>query len=1451
MSALDYTSRNCTGTLITPVWLLTANHCITGGAELHLGPKPVPTANPVDDIGVTFVAAPYSPTGPFQYWHTMAKSGPVLVRKEAQFSVNDLDDSQDVALVLLNHRVPMTGPAGVLPSHPPVDYQSMWNCFSATEGTIIGYGSTDPIFPTGFARRNSNASSGWTTNSSAPGEMFFQNSWGPLELPGTYGGPLQGDSGGPLMINGQVCGVCSAFFPAVEAIPLPPFVEDVLAADYAALTSENNLAFLLAHVFDPNRPGTFMGECNEGPQDLRDVDSDGDLIPDACDPCPNVAAHDINGRHTYDHSHDPDEDHDGVPDACDNCPWTPNPYNPKTHTQSDVDGDGLGDACDTCAGSDVTGLMHDLECCMSAAQCPGINGCVPGPGDWTKDGLCAGWYGRCAFPVDADFDQVGDWCDNCPGISNPGPTSSMPGNSQPDTDGDGVGDACDNCPGHAGDPQTADINPACNPYDDHCWSYHSGSVCVWPHFDAERSTFTQARCTLGFDQENYGVGDGIGDACDNCPGEKNTDQANCNRDIERLFEVPYPGVGDACDPNPCAYASISSAYIGSPICGAALPGEPPPICPDWDPRTDDVWYTVAYSPTLLPQEKAAAAFHFAQPPAATVTLRHCKCPDASPWLCYVSGRCPIGSDSMDDQRWRVPKMQSASGPLDSAPSGQHYDDPIFVPDATFDGMAMASSLPGNWSGLEDTGRKTYFAHWDFGPWSAPENTVGPVAEILWTHVSQVPQFNEFASSAQFWQWSNHYSATYLGRDTLPQIPAQSLIWGKFGCGSPECDLPPFLEAVIAVYDPSWKFAVQGIEQQKDLTSRVSPVLMSKIAAGGSSWVAVAEDESWLRSNDARLAAVLNDGTAIDVVGGWARGRIEAIGGRSVPARVARTEAGGASCYSTGATEGCIGWANALAIGADGAAYVIDGNRVLAISPTGTITPLVETTDWTCQPQNGLPGLQTCLEWPQDVAIGPDGAVYVAEYAGRIRRVGTDTAHTVTTIAGVMPSEPDPAGPPSPTSTGDGGPAVQAQLAYPSGVTVGPDGSVYIVESMPGRLRRVNNAGVIETVAGGGVDTADGVLAIDSTLVYPQRAAVAGDGTVYVSDPGTYRVRRVRIDGHIDTVAGTGSYGGSSATAGAGAGLGPTGDGTPATLTALGWPSALAVSAAGDLFITDSQWVRRVDQEGMLTTIAGNPVGAYSTTGSGGSIASLSDKVVPATVEQLMWPRGLAVRPGDQGLLVADAGRVVRVSPLAPPRVAPPAPRVGFRAALSGVERAVFVVGGSAGAASPAPFEPVLRFSTDAGTWQPVPVRGVTLQTVLAVTYRPEDRSLYIVDEASDGETGRLVRLDLGHNMGTVVATFARHQDRSRVFLSHGARGRLVLAASSTARPSSAVILGVSADGNVIPEKAMSISGELVFEPILTASGLSVALAAELAVQVVVVPSQDLTAAPSQSLDEYL
>jgi RHS repeat-associated protein len=211
----------------------------------------------------------------------------------------------------------------------------------------------------------------------------------------------------------------------------------------------------------------------------------------------------------------------------------------------------------------------------------------------------------------------------------------------------------------------------------------------------------------------------------------------------------------------------------------------------------------------------------------------------------------------------------------------------------------------------------------------------------------------------------------------------------------------------------------------------------------------------------------------------------------------------------------------LAVGPDGSLYIASpaANRVRRVAPDGIITT-VAGTGFGCASATGPCGdgglaTQAQLSGPWSVAVGPDTSLYIGE-AGRrvVRRVGPDGI--ITTIAGTG----------VPGDSGDGGPATLAQISTALSLAVGPDTSVYIADAPNRRIRRVGPDGIIITVAGTGVSgfSGDGGPATLARLGDPRGVAVGQDGSLYIADTSAQRVRRVTPDGIIRTIAGTGVSG---------------------------------------------------------------------------------------------------------------------------------------------------------------------------------------------------------------------------------------------------------------------------------------------------------------------------------------
>ena len=161
--------------------------------------------------------------------------------------------------------------------------------------------------------------------------------------------------------------------------------------------------------------------------------------------------------------------------------------------------------------------------------------------------------------------------------------------------------------------------------------------------------------------------------------------------------------------------------------------------------------------------------------------------------------------------------------------------------------------------------------------------------------------------------------------------------------------------------------------------------------------------------------------------------------------------------------------------------------------------------------DGGPALNAYLNSPGPIAFDKVGNLYVADIMNhRIRKISPDGI--ISTIAGNGNNG----------SSGDGGPAINATMEQPRGMTTGPDGSVYICDYRNNRIRKITSDGIIRAVAGNGIsgNTGDGGPAIYATIEGPNSVAVAKDGTVFTESQD--RVRAVASDGYIKTVAGSGN-----------------------------------------------------------------------------------------------------------------------------------------------------------------------------------------------------------------------------------------------------------------------------------------------------------------------------------------
>jgi myo-inositol-hexaphosphate 3-phosphohydrolase/sugar lactone lactonase YvrE len=208
----------------------------------------------------------------------------------------------------------------------------------------------------------------------------------------------------------------------------------------------------------------------------------------------------------------------------------------------------------------------------------------------------------------------------------------------------------------------------------------------------------------------------------------------------------------------------------------------------------------------------------------------------------------------------------------------------------------------------------------------------------------------------------------------------------------------------------------------------------------------------------------------------------------------------------------------MAADAAGNIYIADteNHRVRRVSASGVITTIAGTGSAGYSGDGG-PATSAKLNNPHGVAVDGAGNVYVADSPNhRVRRI--DTSGRIATVAGTGSSG----------YNGDGIAATSARLNYPKGVEIGPDGLLYIADANNHRVRRISSSGIIATVAGSGSAglSGDGGPATSAKLNTPRNVTFDASGNLYIADDNNCRVRRVDGAGRITTVAGsTCGYGG--------------------------------------------------------------------------------------------------------------------------------------------------------------------------------------------------------------------------------------------------------------------------------------------------------------------------------------
>jgi uncharacterized protein (TIGR03437 family) len=444
-------------------------------------------------------------------------------------------------------------------------------------------------------------------------------------------------------------------------------------------------------------------------------------------------------------------------------------------------------------------------------------------------------------------------------------------------------------------------------------------------------------------------------------------------------------------------------------------------------------------------------------------------------------------------------------------------------------------------------------------------------------------------------------------------------------------------------------------------------------------------------------------------------RIRMVMRNGIITTVAGTGKPGYSGDGGPATAASLNYPIALAIDSANSIYVseIFNNVIRKITPDGMISTFIS------------PTARVPLSDVEDIAFDPAGNLYLAEFGSDVVRI-VDAKGNVTTFAGDGQERfSGDGGPASKASlfspggvaadgagniyisdtnnfcirkvnpqgiistiagnrahgfSGDGGPALNASFRAVFGLTVDAGGNLFLADRDNYRIRKVNAAQTISTVAGNGGFRifSNGIAAANAFLFQPFGISADASGNLYIADTENQRVRMIRLDGTISTIAGNGGaeYSGDRGpainagfdhpasvtpdrqgnlyiadsdngvirkitpdgninTIAGNGGVGYNGDNRQATSASLDTPRQVVVDSAGNLYISDEgqSRIRQVAPNGIITTFAGNGKAGFG--GDGGSPTSAS----------LNGPIGLAFDQAGN-LYVADYEneRIRRISP---------------------------------------------------------------------------------------------------------------------------------------------------------------------------------------------------------------
>ena len=291
-----------------------------------------------------------------------------------------------------------------------------------------------------------------------------------------------------------------------------------------------------------------------------------------------------------------------------------------------------------------------------------------------------------------------------------------------------------------------------------------------------------------------------------------------------------------------------------------------------------------------------------------------------------------------------------------------------------------------------------------------------------------------------------------------------------------------------------------------------------------------------------------------------------------------------------ATSAQIDFPGGIAVDSAGNLYFADSSnyRIRRVTPAGIITTIAG--GGTSLALTEIPATRAAI-FPVALTFDQSGTLYFSDLANR--RIAKLTSNdTIVTVAGNGTEG----------GSGDGGPPLNAALSNPASIAFDLSGNLYIADQALSVVRKVSSGGNIARFAGDGTaqfggDSGPATLA---KFNFPQSIALDPTGRLYIADFVNHRIRRLEIDGTVQTIAGTGQ-------------AASLGDGGDARSAALNYPAGIALDGLGNLYVSEivSSRIRKITSAGIISTIAGTGLGASSGDNGPATLASISPTALEA------------------------------------------------------------------------------------------------------------------------------------------------------------------------------------------------------------------------------------------------